>query len=110
MAYLSAIEGEAFGKLPAAVYVRGFLAEYARALGLDGERVKQTYLARFWAARGPSADDEHRGEHQPRRAGVLERPDEDGAGVRKGGKQCRAIGPVDGTHVEVGAECLDGRW
>src|ERR1051325_6178936 len=36
MAYLSALEGEVFGKLPAAVYVRGFLAEYARALGLDG--------------------------------------------------------------------------
>src|SRR3954471_13996449 len=58
MAYLSALEGESFHKLPAAVYVRGFLAEYARALGLDGERVKQTYLARFRAARGPSADDE----------------------------------------------------
>jgi flagellar biosynthesis protein FlhG len=58
MAYLSALEGEAFGKLPAAVYVRGFLAEYARALGLDGERVKQTYLARFTAARGPSDDDD----------------------------------------------------
>jgi flagellar biosynthesis protein FlhG len=57
MAYLSAIEGEAFGKLPAAVYVRGFLAEYARALGLDAERVKQTYLARFRAAR-PGADEE----------------------------------------------------
>jgi len=58
MAYLSALEGEAFGKLPAAVYVRGFLAEYARALGLDAERVKQTYLARFRAARGPGADDD----------------------------------------------------
>ncbi|HSS01100.1 MAG TPA: helix-turn-helix domain-containing protein [Kofleriaceae bacterium] len=62
MAYLSALEGEVFGKLPAAVYVRGFLAEYARALGLDGERVKETYLARFQAARGPSDvdDDEAR--------------------------------------------------
>lgn len=58
MAYLSALEGEAFRKLPAAVYVRGFLAEYARALGLDGERVKATYLARFRAARGPSDDDD----------------------------------------------------
>lgn len=58
MAYLSALEGEVFAKLPAAVYVRGFLAEYARALGLDGERVKQTYLARFRTARGPSADEE----------------------------------------------------
>jgi cytoskeletal protein RodZ len=58
MAYLSALEGEIFGKLPAAVYVRGFLAEYARALGLDGERVKETYLARFQAARGPVDDDD----------------------------------------------------
>ncbi len=57
MAYLQALEGEVFGKLPAAVYVRGFLAEYARALGLDAERVKQTYLARFRAAR-PSLDDD----------------------------------------------------
>ncbi len=57
MAYLQAVEGEVFGKLPAAVYVRGFLAEYARALGLDAERVKTTYLARFRAAR-PSLDDD----------------------------------------------------
>ena len=34
-----------------AVYVRGFLAEYARALGLDAERVKQTYLGRYRASR-----------------------------------------------------------
>ncbi len=57
MAYLSALEAEAFAKLPPAVYVRGFLVEYARALGLDSERVKQTYLARFRAAR-PSQDDD----------------------------------------------------
>jgi flagellar biosynthesis protein FlhG len=57
MAYLNALEAEVFAKLPAAVYVRGFLVEYARALGLDAERVKQTYLARFRAAR-PSPDDE----------------------------------------------------
>ena len=57
MAYLHALEGEVFAKLPAAVYVRGFLAEYARALGLDAERVKQTYLARYRAVR-PSPDDE----------------------------------------------------
>ena len=53
MAYLVALEAEVFAKLPAAVYVRGFLAEYARALGLDSERVKQTYLARFRAVRSP---------------------------------------------------------
>lgn len=56
MAYLQALEGEVFTKLPAHVYVRGFLAEYARALGLDAERVKQTYLDRYRAARGPVPD------------------------------------------------------
>lgn len=60
MAYLQAIEGEKFSKLPAPVYVRGFLAEYARALGLDVERVKQTYLERYRATRDPvgEAEDE----------------------------------------------------
>jgi flagellar biosynthesis protein FlhG len=58
MAYLQALEGETFAKLPAPVYVRGFLAEYARALGLDAERVKQTYLERYRAARGAVYDDE----------------------------------------------------
>jgi flagellar biosynthesis protein FlhG len=57
MAYLNALESETWAKLPAAVYVRGFLSEYARALSLNGERVKQTYLARFKAAR-PSPDDD----------------------------------------------------
>jgi len=68
MAYLQALEAELFGKLPAPVYVRGFLAEYARALGLDVERVKQTYLARYRAAR-PSPDEDE----DPREPG-LSRP------------------------------------
>jgi flagellar biosynthesis protein FlhG len=60
MAYLHALEGEVWTKLPAPVYVRGFLAEYARALGLDSDRVKQTYLDRYRTARGHlgQADDE----------------------------------------------------
>ncbi len=66
MAYLQALEGEVFGKLPAAVYVRGFLAEYARALGLDAERVKQTYLDRYRAARGPGPDDDEQRERDRR--------------------------------------------
>ncbi len=61
MAYLQALEGEVFTKLPAPVYVRGFLAEYARALGLDAERVKQTYLDRYRAARGPVVEQDHEG-------------------------------------------------
>ncbi|MEO7094103.1 MAG: helix-turn-helix domain-containing protein, partial [Polyangiales bacterium] len=61
---LNALEGEVFAKLPAAVYVRGFLAEYARALGLDPERVKQTYLRRYRAVR-PSPDDEDEARDRP---------------------------------------------
>jgi flagellar biosynthesis protein FlhG len=58
MGYLVALEAEAFAKLPAPVYVRGFLAEYARMLGLDSERVKDTYLERYRAARGMAEPDE----------------------------------------------------
>ena len=47
MTYLSSIEGEIWEKLPAMVYVRGFLVEYARMLRLDVERVLATYLPRF---------------------------------------------------------------
>jgi flagellar biosynthesis protein FlhG len=55
MAYLQALEDETFTKLPAGVYVRGFLAEYARSLGLDVERVKDSYLERYRSARGGAA-------------------------------------------------------
>jgi len=57
MAYLVALEGELWTKLPAPVYVRGFLAEYARILGLDAERVKETYLDRYRGARSPELDE-----------------------------------------------------
>lgn len=65
MAYLQALEAEVFGKLPAPVYVRGFLAEYARALGLDPERVKQTYLDRYRAARPQFAEHDESGQPKP---------------------------------------------
>ncbi|MBA3391799.1 MAG: helix-turn-helix domain-containing protein [Deltaproteobacteria bacterium] len=75
MAYLHALEGEVFAKLPAAVYVRGFLSEYARALGLDSERVKQTYLARFKAARpSPDEDDVEHRERERKASEGLSRP------------------------------------
>src|SRR5690606_31411324 len=47
MGYLAAIEEEAWSKLPAPVYVRGFLAEYARMLGVDAGRVLETYFERY---------------------------------------------------------------
>jgi flagellar biosynthesis protein FlhG len=43
---LQAIEDEDFDKLPALVYVRGFLLEIARQLKLDGSLVARTYLRR----------------------------------------------------------------
>ncbi len=45
--YLQAIEDEDFESLPAAVYVRGFVSEFAKCLRLDGAQVSRTYLQRY---------------------------------------------------------------
>jgi flagellar biosynthesis protein FlhG len=45
--YLRAIEEERFSDMPAAVYVRGYVMEYARALRIDAQRVVDSYLARY---------------------------------------------------------------
>jgi flagellar biosynthesis protein FlhG len=45
--YLEYIEGDRLDMLPAAVYLRGFLQEYARALGLDPRRTANAYMAQF---------------------------------------------------------------
>ena len=45
--HLQAIEEERFGDLPAAVFVRGFLREYARCLGLPSEEVSRFYMRRY---------------------------------------------------------------
>lgn len=42
--YLRAIEADDCANLPAPVYVRGFVAEYARVLGLDPQKVASSYL------------------------------------------------------------------
>src|SRR4029077_7177013 len=44
--YLRAIEDERFSDMPAAVYVRGYVMEYARAVRVDAQRVAESYLAR----------------------------------------------------------------
>jgi curved DNA-binding protein CbpA len=49
--YLAAIEEENFQKLPAAVYVRGFLTQVARALKIPPEPIVAAYLKRYHAAR-----------------------------------------------------------
>ena len=78
LAYLLSLESDAFAKLPASVYVRGFLTEYARILGLDAERVKDSYLERYRAARGPIAG-EGREAREAREA--REQPREEGSGL-----------------------------
>lgn len=52
--YLEGVEEEAFQKLPARAYVRGFLILYAKALGCDPERMTSDYLKRYEAAMGSS--------------------------------------------------------
>jgi flagellar biosynthesis protein FlhG len=44
--YLRFLEEERFDDLPAVVYVRGFVAAYARLLGIDPMRVAPSYVAR----------------------------------------------------------------
>ena len=45
--YLTLLEDERFDQLPASVYVRGFVAAYARCVGLDPELVANSYMARL---------------------------------------------------------------
>ncbi len=47
--HLRSIEDDEFEKLPAAVYVRGFVTEFAKCLRLDPEQVSQSYLRRYKA-------------------------------------------------------------
>lgn len=45
--YLMAIEEENFSKLPAPVYLRGFLTQIAKYLKLPSDKVAQQYLSRY---------------------------------------------------------------
>ena len=49
--YLRAIEENDFDRLPAPVYVRGFVAEYARILNLNSQDVSKHYMELFKAHR-----------------------------------------------------------
>jgi curved DNA-binding protein CbpA len=45
MRYLEYIEEDRFALLPAPVYLRGFLQEYARLVGIDQRRAAEAYLS-----------------------------------------------------------------
>jgi cytoskeletal protein RodZ len=49
--YLQAIEQDDYKKLPALVFVRGFLVQVCRILKLPKEKVLDAYLQRFKAAK-----------------------------------------------------------
>jgi DnaJ-class molecular chaperone len=46
---LDFIEAEKFAHLPALVYLKGFISEYAKCLGLDALRVAEDYVNRYRA-------------------------------------------------------------
>jgi flagellar biosynthesis protein FlhG len=47
--HLLAIEEERFKDMPAAVYVRGYVMEYARSIRIDPQRAVESYLRRYHA-------------------------------------------------------------
>jgi curved DNA-binding protein CbpA len=51
--YVEGIEEEAYKKLPARPYLRGFLVLYARAIGYESERIVNDYMKRYDAAMNP---------------------------------------------------------
>lgn len=56
--YLASIENESFSSFRAEAYLRSYLIEYARFLGLDSNRVLADYLPRYrtWAATDKKPD------------------------------------------------------
>lgn len=50
--YLSAVEQNDYKNLPAAVFVRGFVVQMARALGLDEKKAAESYMKLFKAGGG----------------------------------------------------------
>jgi len=62
--YLEALEEDRFDILPGSVFAKGFLRQYARYVGLDGDEVVNSYLA---AQSGQRPEDSGTGARQGRR-------------------------------------------
>ncbi len=45
--YIRSLEGEDYNRLPAVVYIRGFVMQYAKILKLDADKVTKTYIERL---------------------------------------------------------------
>ncbi|MDH4228559.1 MAG: helix-turn-helix domain-containing protein [Nitrospirota bacterium] len=50
--YIEAIEQEEFKKLPPEIYLRGYLRQYAEAIGVDPDKAVTEFMARYNGARG----------------------------------------------------------
>jgi cytoskeletal protein RodZ len=50
--HIENVEADNYGKLPAAVYLRGIVMSLARELRLDGQKVARSYLETMAAAPG----------------------------------------------------------
>ncbi len=50
MSYLRYLEEDHYAGLPAPVYVRGFVAAYARCVGLDPQAVAASYMQRYFVS------------------------------------------------------------
>lgn len=68
--YLEALEQDRFDVLPAPVFAKGFLREYARYVGLDPDEVVNSYLT---AQKEVEPDEEPEIRRNQRRSGRLER-------------------------------------
>ncbi len=53
--HLKYIEADRHASLPAAVYLRGFVQEYARAVGLDPKQTAKSYLAHLRSSQASSS-------------------------------------------------------
>ena len=53
--FLEAIEGDRFDGLPSPVYVRGFVKEFAKCLGVDPGEVVASYMERHPGEHGGTA-------------------------------------------------------
>lgn len=54
--YLRAIEENAFVRLPAPVFIRGFVISYAKALGLDAKKIANSYMTLYKQAKQISGE------------------------------------------------------
>lgn len=62
VSYLRYLEEDQYAALPSPVYVRGFVAAYARCVGLDPQVVAASYMQRYFVAGGaPGAPGRSRG-------------------------------------------------